>query len=85
MRHHESDSPVPRQSRRDFIKKTGVATLAVAGAGLLGAPLSARAANTAVAIVLDSELSIRLRLPTITLFRPPDPRQAALRRRRSCL
>jgi len=41
------------QTRRQFIKKTGAATAAVAGAGLLNLPISARAQPAVAAVVLD--------------------------------
>jgi hypothetical protein len=48
------NSPRHRQSRRQFLKKTGAATAVVAGAGFINLPISARAQSTGVALVLDS-------------------------------
>ena len=41
------------ETRRQFIKKTGLAAAAVAGAGLLPLPVSGRENKSAVTIVLD--------------------------------
>ncbi len=52
-----------RETRRQFIKTTGTAAAAVAGAGLLQLPLSAREDNLAVAIVLDPDDAILKQAP----------------------
>ena len=52
-----------RETRRHFIKKTGVAAAAVAGASLLQLPLSAREDNPGVSIVLDPDDAILKQAP----------------------
>ncbi len=54
MRPDPNHSACPGETRRHFIKKTGMAAAAVAGAGLLQLPLSARENNPAISIVLDA-------------------------------
>ena len=51
---HESGSSRNRETRRQFIKKTGTVAAAVAGAGLFNLPVSAGENNASVAIVLDA-------------------------------
>ncbi len=52
---HEKNNPFDRgETRRHFIKKTGAAAAAVAGASLLRLPISAATNQGSVAIVLDS-------------------------------
>ncbi|MGA2556234.1 MAG: twin-arginine translocation signal domain-containing protein, partial [Verrucomicrobiota bacterium] len=55
MSRENSNRVRPGQTRRQFLKKTGAATLAVAGAGLLHLPFSARSQPNpaALALVLD--------------------------------
>ncbi|MGA3285180.1 MAG: twin-arginine translocation signal domain-containing protein, partial [Verrucomicrobiota bacterium] len=49
----ETNPARPRETRRQFIKKTGMAAAVVAGGSLLQLPVSARENNPAVSIVLD--------------------------------
>ena len=51
--HPDQTSPTRGETRRQFIKKTGMATAAVAASGLLPFPLHARENNPAISIVLD--------------------------------
>ena len=57
------DSVSRRESRRQFIKKTGVMTAAVAAADWLQFPLSAAPANPGVAIILDPTAELTRRAP----------------------
>jgi hypothetical protein len=54
MRPDPDHSTCPGETRRHFIKKTGMAAAAVAGASLLQLPLSARENHPAISIVLDA-------------------------------
>ena len=54
MRPDPDHSACPGESRRHFIKKTGMAAAAVAGVSLLQLPLSARENSPAISIVLDT-------------------------------
>jgi len=54
------------QSRRDFIKKTGAATAAVASAGFLQTPASANAQTSNVAIVLDAIDPLTKTIPVLS-------------------
>ena len=53
MRADDTQPDRRRESRRQFIKKTGMAAAALAGSGLLQFPVSAREGNPGVSIVLD--------------------------------
>jgi hypothetical protein len=53
MRHDETKSAPLRQTRRQFIKQTGMAAAMVAGGSLLPFPVSARENNPPISIVLD--------------------------------
>ena len=54
MRSDEIKSALHRETRRQFIKRTGMATAMVAGGSLLRWPASARGNDPAVSIVLDA-------------------------------
>jgi hypothetical protein len=64
MRPDPDHSACPGETRRHFIKKTGIAAAAVAGAGLLHLPVSARENNPAISIVLDTEDAV-LKQPSV--------------------
>jgi hypothetical protein len=53
MRSDPNPSARPGETRRQFIKKTGMAAAAVAGVSLLPSPISAAENKSAIAIVLD--------------------------------
>ena len=55
MRSNQSNSAQPGETRRQFIKKTGMAAAAVAGASLLPLQISAAENKSAIAIVLDTD------------------------------
>jgi hypothetical protein len=54
MRSNQSSSIYPSETRREFLKKTGLAAAAVAGAGLLPPPISASEDKSTVSIVTGS-------------------------------
>ena len=49
----QNQSARPGETRRQFIKKTGLAAAAIAGAGLVPLPISAAESNPAIAIAFD--------------------------------
>ena len=53
MRSDQNHSARPGESRREFIKKTGLAAAAIAGAGLVPLPVSAAESNPAIAVAFD--------------------------------
>ncbi len=61
--HSDQASSTRGETRRQFIKRTGMATAAVAGSGLLQFPLYAGDNNPAIAIVLDESDPVVLRPP----------------------
>jgi hypothetical protein len=61
---HEKHVPSNRrETRREFIKKTGAITAAVTGANLLQLPISAATSSESVAIVLDSSNELTKQAP----------------------
>jgi hypothetical protein len=63
MRPDETNPARPRETRRQFIKKTGMAAAVVAGGGLRQFPVSARENNPSVSIVLDPEDDVLKQAP----------------------
>jgi hypothetical protein len=63
MRPNQDNSNRPGETRRHFIKKTGFAAAAVAGAGLLQFPATAAETKPGVAIVLDVSDSFAMQPP----------------------
>ena len=61
--HPDQPSSTRGETRRQFIKRTGMATAAVAGSGLLQFPLYAGDNNPAIAIVLDESDPVMQRPP----------------------
>jgi predicted secreted protein len=54
MCHDEFNPDQHGETRRQFLKKTGAAAVAVAGAGLIQIPAFARERGAGIAIVLDA-------------------------------
>ncbi len=61
--HPDQASPLRGESRRQFIKKTGIATAVVAGSGLFQFPLYANENNPGISIVLDESDPVVRQLP----------------------
>jgi hypothetical protein len=71
MRSNQDDFHCSGQTRRQFIKKTGFAAAAVAGAGLLPFPVSAAENKPGIAIVLDGSDSFVLDGSETFVMQPP--------------
>jgi hypothetical protein len=63
MRSNQNHFIRPSETRRQFIKKTGMAAAAVAGASLLPLPISAAENKSAIAIVLDPSDALTTQQP----------------------